>query len=227
MDKKQLKHDPVAETIVHLIGKLKANQRSIIFFVSIIVLVILGTIFYFKDKKEYPQKASFALANARSHEDLKNIVKDYKGNIAAPAALCQLGYIAVQKTNFVEALGYYRTIINEYPDSFLTPAAILAVAKCYVAQGKYPEAESVLKREVLYDKNSYITIVAQMELVRLLSTMGRYDEAIEQLQIWNQMNQINGGYFSYLGDGLQEKLLRVTGLSTNLIPQQSNENPKQ
>ncbi len=223
MDKKQLKHDPVAEALVHTIGKLKANQRSLMLYGGIILLIIIGTIFYFNSKKQYPQKASFALANARSQEELKNIVKDYKDNIAAPAALCQLGYIAAQQTNYVEALGYYRTIVNDYPDSFITPAAILAVAKCYVAQGKYTEAESVLKREVLYDKNNYIAIVAQMELVQILSTMGRYNEAIEQLQIWNQLG--GNTYFSYLGDGIQEKLLRVTGLSTNLISQQSNENP--
>ncbi len=224
MDKKQLKHDPVAEALVHLVGKLKANQHSLMLYGGIILLVIVGTLIYFNSKKEYPQKASFALANARSHEDLENVVKNYKDNIVAPAALCQLGYIAAQQTNYVEALGYYRTIIDEYPDSFLTPAAILAVAKCYVAQGKYTEAESVLKREVLYDKNNYIAIVAQMELVQILSTMGRYNEAIEQLQIWNQLG--GNTYFSYLGDGIQEKLLRVTGLSTNLISQQSNENPK-
>jgi len=226
MDKTQLKHDPVAESIVHLIGRLKANRRSIMLYGGIIAIVIIGTTFYLKNKKEYPQKASYALASARSPEELKNVVKDYKdNNVAAPAALCQLGYIAAQNTNFAEAVEYYRTIINNYPDSLLTPAAILAVAKCYVAQGKYTEAESVLKREVLYDKNNYIAVVAQIELVQILCSMGRYNEAIEQLQIWNQMG--GNTYFSYLSDGLQEKLLRVTGLSTNLISQQANENPNQ
>jgi len=216
MDKKQLKHDPVAETLVHLIAKLKANQRSLMLYGGVILFVIIGTIFYFNGKKQYPQKASFALSKVNSQDSLKKIVKDYKDNIVAPAALCQLGYLAAQQTNYVEALGYYRTIANDYPDSFLTPAAILAIAKCYIAQGKYTEAESVLKREVLYDKNNYIA--------QLLSTMGRYAEAIDQLQIWNQLG--GNRYFSYLGDGIQEKLLRVTGLSTNLISQQSNENPK-
>ena len=223
MDKKQLKHDPVAEALVHLIAKLKANIRSVILYVAIILFVIIGALYYFNSKKAYPQKASFALATASSPEDLKKIVVEYKNNIAAPAALCQLGYIASQKTNYVEALSYYRSIVDQYPDSFFAPAAILAVAKCYVAQGKYPEAESVLKREVLYDRNNYIAIIAQMELIQILDTMGRYNEAIEQLQIWNQMG--GNTYFSYLGDGLQEKLLRVTGLSTNLISQQPNENP--
>ena len=224
MDKKQLKHDPIAEALVHLIGKLKANQRSLILYGGVTLLVIIGTIFYFSNQNEYPNKASLALANVQSPEDLKKIVIDYKNNIVAPAALCQLGYMEVHKTNFVEALEYYRTVVNDYPDSFLTPAATLAVAKCYVAQGKYTEAESVLKREVLYDKNNYIAIVAQMELVQILNSMGRYNEAIEELQIWNQLG--GNRYFSYLGDGIQEKLLRVTGLSTNLISQQSNENPK-
>ena len=224
MDKSKLKHDPVAESIVHFVGKLKANQRSILLYGSIIVLVVLGSALYLKNKKDYPDNASYALASAHSPEDLRNVVKDYKDSIAAPAALCKLGYFAAQNTNYVEAMQCYRTIIDDYPESFLAPAAILAVAKCYVAQGKYTEAETVLKREILYDKKDYIATVAQMELVQILSTMGKYDEAIEQLQIWNQMG--GNTYFSYLSDGLQEKLLRVTGLSTNLISQQSNENPK-
>lgn len=218
-----MKHDPVSESIVHFIGRLKANRRPILLYGSIIVIIIAGTTVYLKNKKEYPQKASYALATSRSSEELKKVVEDYKEDkVAAPAALCQLGFIAAQNTNYAEAVRYYRQIIDNYPNSFLKPAAILAVAKCYVAQGKYTEAETVLKREVLYDKNNYIAVVAQMELIQILSSMGRYNEAIEQLENWNQMG--GNTYFSYLGDGVQEKLLRITGLSTNLISQQANEN---
>jgi len=136
----------------------------------------------------------------------------------------QLGQLAVHETNYAKAMAYYRRVVDDYPDSFLVPGALLAVAKCHIAQGNYRNAETVLKRELLYNRDNYAAAIAQLDLVRVLCAMGRYGEAWEEMQMWDQM--VGNTYVASLGNGLREKLLRVTGLSTNLL-QQANEGTAQ
>jgi predicted negative regulator of RcsB-dependent stress response len=100
------------------------------------------------------------------------------------------------------------------------PAAQLAIVRCYVAEENYDEAERVLKRELLYSPTHYMVPLARIELVHVLMAAGRYDQALEQYQTFEQ--QTANSYLASLGDGVRETLLRVTGMSTNIIAQ-SNE----
>jgi predicted negative regulator of RcsB-dependent stress response len=107
--------------------------------------------------------------------------------------------------------------VDEHPNSFLVPAAQLAIVKCYIAEENYDEAERVLKRELLYSPTHYIVPLARIQLVNVLMATERYDEAWEEYQAFEQ--QTANSYLAFLGDGIREKLMRVTGISTNLYAQ--------
>ncbi len=232
IDKEMLKHDPVAETIVHTVQRVQSQWRTWAL-VAGIALVVAGVMWSrVRQRERVPQQASYALASARSADDLERVVSEYPATFAAPAALAQLGQVAVQMTNYAAALEYYQRLTEQYPQSFLVPAAHLAAVKCRIAladqefdptakRQRLMEAEAVLKRELLYSRDHYAAVSAQLELVRVLTAMERHQEALQEMETWYQ--QVGNSYLAALGDGLRERLLRVTGASTNVIPRGADE----
>jgi len=213
INKEQIKHDPVAESIVELIGKAKPHWKKIAVYVLIVALIIIAASNWYASKKNMPIVAGQMLASVHSPEGLKEVVKQYPETFAASAALMQLGALEAQRTNYSKAVYYFQQLVNNHQKSFLVPAANLAIAQCYSAEGKYKEAEALLKRDLLYNRDHYAALVAQMELIRVLNAMGRYDAALNEIQ---QLEQVAGrGFYS----GLKEKLMRVTGVTTNLQQQ--------
>lgn len=236
IDKEMLKHDPVAETIVHTVQRVQAHWRTVAL-VAGIILIAGGIVWSrVRQRERMPREAAFALASARSAEDLERVVTQYPRTFAAPAALAQLGHLAAQMTNYAAAIEYYQRLAEQYPQHFLVPAAQLAAVKCHIAladhevdpdarRRRYNEAEAVLKREVLYNRDHYAAVLAQLELVRLLAATERYEEALQEMETWYQ--QVGNTYLASLGDGLRERLLRVTGASTNIVSRGSNEIPQE
>jgi len=235
IDKEMLKHDPVAETIVHIVQRVQSQWRTVVL-VAGIALIAAGMVWsHVRQREREPQEAGFALESARSADDFERVVRDYPRTFAAPAALAQLGHMAAQMTNYAAALGYYSRLVEQYPQNFLVPAAQLAAVKCRVALAEqefdperraqlYKEAESVLKRELLYNRDHYAAVLAQLELVRILAAMERYQEALQEMETWHQ--QVGNTYLASLADGLRERLLRITGASTNIILRGSDEVPQ-
>lgn len=235
IDKEILKHDPVAETIVKTLQRLKPHWRRIVA-VTAIALIVASFVWSRVQRRErIPQEAGFRLATAQSVEDLERIVQDFPQTFAAPAALAQLGYRMATQTNYAAALSYYEKLVQIYPRSFLVPAAQLAAVKCRIAladaepdpavrQRRLEEVETYLKRELLYNRDHYAAPLAQLELIRLLTSMGRYEEALSELNNWHQ--QPHAQFLASLTDGLYERLLRITGAATNLPPEASYEEPR-
>jgi tetratricopeptide (TPR) repeat protein len=221
LNKEQMKHDPVAESIVELIGKAKPHWKKIVVYAGITALIIIAVSNWYSSKKNLPIEAGEALASVQSPEALNEVVKKYPETFAASAALMQLGSYEAQRTNYAKAIFYFQQLVNEHQKSFLVPAANLAMAKCYVAEKKYKEAENLLKRNLLYNRDHYAALSAQMELINVLNAMGQYDAALSEIQ---QLEQIAGkSFYASAYSGLKEKLMRVTGVTTNL-QQQAYEN---
>ena len=221
INKEQMKHDPVAELLVELIGKAKLHWKKIVVYVGIAALIVIAVSNWYASKENMPIKAGEALAFVQSPEALNEVVKKYPETFAASAALMQLGSYEAQRTNYAKAVFYFKQLVNEHPKSFLVPAANLAIAKCYVAEEKYKEAETLLKRDLLYNRDHYAALPAQMELINVLNAMGQYDAALNEIQ---QLEQVAGkSSYASAYSGLKEKLMRVTGVTTNL-QQQAYEN---
>ncbi|NLF40759.1 tetratricopeptide repeat protein [bacterium] len=220
INREELKHDPIAEYIVHQLAKIQKHWRQVVVGVCIAAVVIIAVAYHFSRKETVPQKASLALAQARTPDALEGVVRAYGGTFAAPAALAELGRVAIMETNYQAAIGYYQRLVAEYPKDFLVPAALLSVAKCYIELENYSDAETVLRRQLLYDRNHYAVAAAQLELVSLLVATKRYGEAWDELQAWDQT--FRDSQFGSLADGLREKLMRLSGASTNLVAQQAS-----
>jgi predicted negative regulator of RcsB-dependent stress response len=220
IDKSLLKHDALAESVVHTLSRLKQHWKPAALISGAIVIIVIVAVYSSERAVSVPQQASYALASATSRASVEDVANKYPDTFAAAAALVQLGYGSWLQTNYAAARGYYQRVVAEHPNSFLVPAAELAIVKCYVAEGDLDEAERVLKRELLYSPTHYMVPVARIELVHVLMAAGRYDEALEEYQTFEQ--QTANSFMSSLGDGLREKLMRVTGISTNLYAQ-SNE----
>jgi tetratricopeptide (TPR) repeat protein len=219
MNKEQIKHDPVAEAIVSGISKYKPYWKQILIGVIIIALAVIAVSNTYSSKKNYPVEAGEALASITSPAALIEVVKQYPKSFAASAALMQLGAYEAQRTNYASAKAYFQKIVNEYQDSFLVPAAYYAIAKCYVGEQNYKEAEDVLKRNLLYDRDHYAAFAAQAELVNVLTAMGRYSEALNEIA---QVEQVFGSETAQaIFGGLNTRLMRLSGLSTNFQQQVS------
>ena len=221
IDRQKLKHDPVAESLVHFIGTLKANAPRIVVIGGAIVIILLVLGYWYKQKENLPYEASAALVGVRSLQQLERVPAEYPLSFAAPAALSQLGYAAFQQTNFTSALQYYTRVVNKYPDYLLVPSIQLAIAKCHIGLEQLTEAEQILRNDVLYDTDHYAAFQGQLVLVKVLTMQKRYTEAWEEMQKWDQLARTFE--MSVLGDGLREKLLRETGVSTSLVVQAENQ----
>jgi predicted negative regulator of RcsB-dependent stress response len=223
IDKKQLKHDPVAEWLVHQIVQLKPYTRQITGVLVLVIIVIAGVSWYYSRESSRPNEASYALAMARSEADLQRVITEYPDTFSAVAATMKLAQFMAQQTNYTRAVEYYRYVINDMPDNSMRPIAVRALAKCYFAEGEYDRAIELLNRELLYDKNSYVTVLAQLDLVYILCAADRYEEAWKELEEWNSL--VGNSYMASAANGLREEILRVTGISTNQIAQQSYDEP--
>ncbi|MCX7847934.1 MAG: hypothetical protein N2595_07905 [bacterium] len=230
LEKELLKHDPVAESIVRFIQRVLAHWRTIVLVTGALLIAGGVVVSRVHQRQRLPQEASFALANARSADELQRVVRNYPQTFAAPAALAQLGHLMAMQTNYPAALQYYEELVAKYPRNFLVPAAQLAAVKCRIAIAEaesdplrrrqlYEQAETILKRELLYNRDHYAALLAQLELVRLLTAMERYPEALEEMQRWDA--EVGNTYFAALGDGLRERLYRITGASTNMPARES------
>jgi len=225
----QLKHDPVAEAI--MAGLRTAKQQWQRYAPFVIAALVIGGIAWYviSNQRSLPMTASTALAKAQSPEALAAVATKYPTTFAAPAALAQLGALAVQSTNYSAAFDYYQQLAQRYPQNFLAPAALLAMVKCRIEQAcqeaaparkreLYEEAEQILRRDLLYNRDHYAVAFAQLELVRILYAQGRMDAAWQELEQWDR--EVGQSYLASLADGLRETLLRVTGVSTNMLAQQ-------
>ena len=222
LNKEQMKHDPVAESIVELIGKIKPHWKKVTIYGGIIILALVAALNWYTNEKNFPVEAGQALAFVQTPEALNEVVKKYPATFAASAALMQLGSYEVQRTNYAKAISYFQQLVNEYQKSFLVPAANLAITKCYVAEKKYKEAENLLKRNLLYNRDHYAALPAQMELINVLNAMGQYEAALNEIQ---QLELVAGNsYYASTYNGLKEKLMRITGVTTNLQQQASSGN---
>ena len=216
-----MKHDPVAEAIISTIAKLKPHWKKYAAIAAIAAIAIVIAANMYSSEKNLPVKAGEALAMVTSPDALNEVVQKYPETFAASAALMQLGAYEAQRTNYAAAIMYFQRLVNEHQDSFLVPAANYAIVKCYVGERNYKEAENVLKRNLLYDRDHYAALAAQMELVNVLNAMGRYTDALNEIM---QLEQTLGqGYSTSVFGGLKERLMRLTGATTN-IQQQAYEN---
>jgi len=217
LNKEQMKHDPVAESIVELIRKIKPHWKKVATYSGIVILIIIAASNWYSKEKNLPVEAGEALSFASTPEAMNEVVKKYPETFAASAALMQLGSIEAQRTNYIKAISYFQQLVNEHQKSFLVPAANLAIVKCYVAEGNYSEAEKILKRDLLYNRDHYAALPAQMELVSVLNAMGQYTAALNEIQQLDKL--VGNSYYASVYSGLREKLMRVTGVTTNLQQQ--------
>ncbi len=228
--REMLKHDPVAEAIVASVSRVRHNWRTYAPYVLLAVLALGVAWYVYSRRANEPLNASTALANARTAEALEAVARAYPATYAGPAALAQLGALALQQTNYAQAYGHFQRLVSGAPQSYLVPAAQLAMVKCRIAQADealvpqdkqqyYAEAEQVLRRELLYNRDHYAAPLAQLELVRILYATGRPQEAWQELEVWQR--EIGQNYMASMADGLRETLMRVTGAATNMMAQQA------
>jgi len=225
-----LKHDPVAEAIAASVIRVQHNWRKYVPLVLLAVLALGVAWYVYNNRANEPLHASVALANARTAEALEAVARTYPATYAGPAALAQLGALALQQTNYAQAYGYFERLVKSAPQNYLVPAAQLAMVKCRVAQADaalvpqdkqqyYADAEQVLRRELLYSRDHYAAPLAQLELVRILYATGRPQEAWQELEVWQR--EIGQNYMASMADGLRETLMRMTGATTNMMAQQA------
>ena len=228
--REMLKHDPVAEAIVASVSRVRHNWRKYVPYALLAVLVLCVAWYVYRGRANEPLTASTALGNARTAEALEAVARLYPNTYAGPAALAQLGALALQQTNYAQAYGHFQRLVSSAPQSYLVPAAQLAMVKCRVAQANealvpqdkqnyYADAEQVLRRELLYNRDHYAAPMAQLELVRILYATGRPQEAWQELEVWQR--EIGQNYMASMADGLRETLMRMTGAATNMMAQQA------
>lgn len=218
--KEMLKHDPVAESIVHFLAKVKANKNVVVTAVLVGVVVIASVVYTIQSKNLEPFKASEALRSVASESQLKEIPIQYPGTFAAPVARIRLAAQAFAQSNYVVAIEYYDQILTDSPKFDLVPAVILAKAKCKIAMGDLVAAEKIL-RDALYEGDKFADLASQLALVKVLTMEKRYSEANAEMQVWEQTASKYG--MNQLENGLRAELLRLSGSATSMFYEAENQ----
>lgn len=155
----------------------RKHRLSIIALSLLLIGAVIGGILWQIQIRKLETLASARLADSKTPDDLRAIIRDFPGTGQALVAMLTLGDLSFRQGNMVEASKIYQSILESYPDSILAPSAQLGLAAVAETTGKVDEAirlfQSVAKRQ----GNPFQAAQAQFSAGRLLEDRGRWSEA--------------------------------------------------
>ena len=185
---KEKQHSPQHEELIKRQALEQQEVTEVLVFIrkyakpAAIVLVLICAIVLvdkaFKAKRYTKEtNADSALMNAKSMEDLQQILDKYGNTPSAPAALIGLAREKFNEGNIDEAEALYTQFCNKYNNHELALQAELNLISCIEAKGQRDEAQELYTAFSADNPESYLVPMALIGKARCLETLGRIDEA--------------------------------------------------
>jgi len=151
LTKRQIKEDKFTAFVLRSKDQFMDNWQFFVIGVVLVVLIIVGGIYYINSKKsqeiQSAERYARAVADYRSGNkqvalaSLNQILDNNADKIVVEEATYMLGNINYEQRNYPEAIRFWEMYVSKYHDDSLTRAASLAgIAACHENQGEYKKA---------------------------------------------------------------------------------------
>ncbi len=148
--KKEIKHDPLLETLYQINQYYEANKRRLITFIGIVIAVVVVVWVGIKLKITSEHDASRMLGKAlisiqieefeEARQQLEPILSEYPNTSDGSEVLFYLGLISLEQEDFIRARQYFSDYLNSADNPDLECGVLSKIAYTYEKDGDYSMA---------------------------------------------------------------------------------------
>jgi TolA-binding protein len=178
-----------SDNMLRFLAWAQANQKRLLLWGTIVVLVIAGTIFVLYHQRQKEIRASRALSNVRVPsgpgavvppgiaEAYLAVAKEHASTRAGARALLQGGASLFTEGKYAEAEKIFEQFVREYPDSEWIAQAHYGIASSLDAQAKPAEATAKFEEIRRRFANDPVIEEVKLALGRLYEQQNKPEEA--------------------------------------------------
>lgn len=122
-------------------------------------------------------EAEIALVNAKTPDQIEEVISKYKSTPTAQAAILQLAETHFNNGDYTAARTEYDRFIRDYKNNASLPLAEFGLAYCTDADGKFAAAAEEFKAFTRKHAGHYLEPLAILSEARCLNQAGKPDEA--------------------------------------------------
>ncbi|OVE73772.1 hypothetical protein BVX94_02920 [bacterium B17] len=145
--------------------------------VCIALVFIAGTALYKHNAEKRLERASKALLQARTSQDIEAILENYGSTPTAPLALLRLAKTYYDAENYDVSINRYARFKTEYAEHEFLPVAELGEVHCLEAKNMLQQALLGFENFAVKYPENFLTVHAIMGKARCLREMGKIQEA--------------------------------------------------
>lgn len=158
-------------------GFFKEYGQTLIIAAGVCLAVVLGLGAYRNHKEAEALSASQLLMNARSSEELQQVVNQYPSAPIAPLALLGLASRYYDEGQYEAARHAYAQFETKYPAHALLAVASIGRAQCLEGEGQFEESLAMYEAFVSAQPDHFLAPLARLGKARTLVQMGRLADA--------------------------------------------------
>jgi TolA-binding protein len=188
LTKRQIKEDKFTAFMLSSKQQLEENWQYMAIAVIVIVLGVVGAVYYFNSLEEASKEASIKLSRANlelrggnsqvSILTLTDILNSHGGTRAAEQASFMLGKVNLQIRNYPEAIRYFEMYIEKYPENLLNCAASYnGLGTALENQGNIQEAADKYEKGSLAYPDSPLQMDLRIGAMRSYLSIGQVEKA--------------------------------------------------
>ena len=160
LTKRQIKEDKFTEFMLNSKQQVEENWQYLAIAVIVIILAVVGSVYYFDSVKETSRQAAANLSKGnlefRSGNSqvailtFNEIVNNFGGTKSAEQATFMLGKVNLQTRNYPEAIRFFEMYLQKYPKNLLNRASsYTGLGTAMENQGNFQEAAEVFEKGTL------------------------------------------------------------------------------
>ena len=168
-----LEQKEVTEVLVFLRKYAKPAGIAI----AVVCVIVLADKLFKTQRFKKEVAADTALIDARSVQDLQNVVNDYASTPSGPLALMELARAKFNAGQIDESEELYTRFTKKHADHELAAQAELNLITCQEAKGQFGETHLLYGQFATKHAGSYLEPSAMLGQAHCLEALGQLDEA--------------------------------------------------
>jgi predicted negative regulator of RcsB-dependent stress response len=168
---------PEPDEIQRLKDFLKEYGQALVIGIGLVIAAILGGIAFKNYRETSALRASQLLMNARSAEEIQQVISQYPNAPVMPLALLALASHRYDEGQYEMARNTFAQLKEKFPKHPMAVVADLGRAQCLEAEGQLEAALQIFGTFSADHPKHFLTPLARFGKARCLHQLGRYDEA--------------------------------------------------
>lgn len=156
---------------------IRNHGQTLVIALGVCLAIALGFGAYKNHKQSSAIRASQLLMNARSSEELQQVVSQHPSAPTTPLAMLTLAARYYDDGQYEMARFTYSQFEQKYPKHSLIDVATLGKAQCLESEGQLSEAISAYESLFSSKPDHFLAPLARLSKARALMQMGRFDDA--------------------------------------------------